>query len=833
MTGSSSPLFILYGSATGNAEHIAKEMASNFETTILSQSSSSYTASFDHVICAELDAFKKQKWAERWWSQPPTNKSQDKHGVIIVISTTGNGDAPENASKFVRYIKRKTTMDSIPFQQCIYAVLGLGDTNYDQFCNSGKIVDKKLNELGGTRCRPLACADEATGLEDVVEPWTETILQEIIKACFTEATIPITGAETIQKEAVVPETNGMNGAPPPPPPPPTTTTTTLNETSTSTTPSSSIGVQIARTLLNIPPDTPLSDISVQNLPSLPASRSSCELIKSTNNTDETTDGMLGRPRGLSLAESASTTSSSGIHYTYQRPFVSRVLQARYLTKTSLEAANMVHHEVLTQTGDQLTNEESFRKATSIYDQHFPLIPGSDTSSQQAERNGKRVLELTLSLPDDYTLEYAPGDSLGLVVENKPEAVAFVLKMFHTHHGIEPDQKISIDSNHPVTVEETVRRDFDLCSPIKNKRILHGLAQHATHKDEANTLLLLASKTEQGEALFRNYVDEQRLTVVDILREFPSCQSISLQGLLGILPSIPPRYYSVCSSPLDHKRLSLTVAFSVVDYMTPSLIVSGGYERGQRRIHGIATSRMELLCSSLLLPQSDQNGKDGTIAPTLKIFPKPTVEFRMPQTMATPLILIGPGTGIAPFMGFLSHRKATVTSSESKEVAQTVVEGTWRGGYDLDETDLSVTHGDASGLKLGVDFRNATIESVDLFFGCRHQDHDWLYQSEIEQMKKEGILENLYLAFSRDDNYPHKYVQDIMRGDTDCSQRLVNLIVNKHASVYVCGDGNAMAKDVQESIVELLGSHFQGGQDEAVKYLETMKTKKRFLLDIWS
>ena len=158
------PLFILYGSATGNAEHIAKDLAQKF----------SPTAAFDSVICAELDQY-KMKCLPTWETAPPDDAPFSKYGVIVVSSTTGNGDAPENAGRFARYIKRKSTVDIMPFRHCAFAVLGLGDTNYDKFCAVGKLADKKMLELGGTRAKALGLADEATGLEDVVEPWVESV----------------------------------------------------------------------------------------------------------------------------------------------------------------------------------------------------------------------------------------------------------------------------------------------------------------------------------------------------------------------------------------------------------------------------------------------------------------------------------------------------------------------------------------------------------------------------------------------------------------------------------------------------------------------------------
>jgi sulfite reductase alpha subunit-like flavoprotein len=365
-------------------------------------------------------------------------------------------------------------------------------------------------------------------------------------------------------------------------------------------------------------------------------------------------------------------------------------------------------------------------------------------------------------------------------------------------------------------------------------------------------------------------------VIDLLQAFPSTQGISLQDLLNILPGIPPRYYSVSSSPLHHQRLSLTVAFSVVDYLTPSFMTANGQELGQRRIRGLATRYLEAIASFLVAPsQSNSMVSDGGSLnghassdwkpSVVRIFPKPTVDFRMPSMLATPLILIGPGTGIAPFMGFLQHRHAlghvpTEEDSDQATAAQTVVEGTWRGGYDLEENELTLSKQDHSGLNRGADFRRTQgaapvaqdeIGSVDIFFGCRRANHDWLYRDEMTAFHEAGIVSRLYTAFSRDGasdgSGAFQYVQHIMLADQECRRRLVDLIVHQNAAVYLCGDGNAMAKDVQAAIIELLSTHealpshdehvkddtSSGGIDRAKAYLETMKQKQRFLMDIWS
>jgi len=93
--------------------------------------------------------------------------------LLIVCSTTGNGDSPENAGRFVRFVKRKTNHTSKPFPKLTYAVLALGDTNYSEFCACGCLIDKHLTNCGGTRFKSITMADEAVGLEEVVEVRSE------------------------------------------------------------------------------------------------------------------------------------------------------------------------------------------------------------------------------------------------------------------------------------------------------------------------------------------------------------------------------------------------------------------------------------------------------------------------------------------------------------------------------------------------------------------------------------------------------------------------------------------------------------------------------------
>jgi sulfite reductase alpha subunit-like flavoprotein len=870
------PVYVLYGSATGNAEHIAKDVAAKLSKR------------YKHVVCCELDGWKKRcpgimgaAASASASSNSSIQGSSPSCTLLVVSSTTGNGDPPENASRFVRTIKRKTT-SSDSFRNVSFAVLGLGDTNYDQFCAVGKLLDKKISELGGARLVPLACADEATGLEDVVEPWTDTVLQLMLG--------PQKKNEEKEEKK---KKNGVSAAAA------TATTTTSSvdsfpvSTAKSSQPSASIGSETIKAILGISPDATLEeglagdDVRAAPAPSsapsqeaMPHALSHCELYHPEDDEageaageangqvaapvqdsagavttathafdlhhhqqqQEQQEHRRRRSRGMSVGDNDTvSTASTGFLYNASRPYSSKIVKARYLTRTS---AGEVIAGLLLQKAEQEKIEgtaevEAIAARMNVLDEHF--CP-ADNDDDDDDVRAKRVLELTLQLPEDMTIEYAPGDSLGVVVDNPHDDVQFMLSVLSAQ-GLQPHTLLTVDGRR-VTVTEAVRSVLDLSTPGVPRRILSALAQHSVvSADDRTALRLLACKSKQGNAAYREYVEKQSVTVVRILQDFPSTQSVPWRSLFGMLTGIPPRYYSVSSSPLVTKS-SLTIAFSVVDYITPSLVVNG-QERGKRRIRGVATRYMEALVLPLLgvKPNGEMQGNDAPAAPVLRIFPKPTAEFRLPPSVHVPLILIGPGTGIAPFVGFVAHRQAqrrSQTTNRQRTAAETVVEGTWRGGYDLAEDELPVTPRDA--------IRHGTFDydpdrpnevhsgddpfdgAVDVYFGCRHKDHDWLYRDEMLTFQSDGAITNLYTAFSRDS--PQKvYVQHLMQR-VENQARIADMILNRDARVYVCGDGNAMAKDVQEALVEVLATDLPGGVDEARSYVERLKQDRRFLLDIW-
>ena len=158
-------VYVLYGSQTGNAEDIAKSI---------------YDLLCDNNIAPQLLSLNNTIKADSFAFVNAEENINATNKVIVVCSTTGNGDAPENANHFWRKFKNQKLPKNL-LSGIEYAVLGLGDTNYDRFCQMGKNLDKRFHDLGASRIIDLHCADEATGQEDVVNSFIEKVSKHFIE----------------------------------------------------------------------------------------------------------------------------------------------------------------------------------------------------------------------------------------------------------------------------------------------------------------------------------------------------------------------------------------------------------------------------------------------------------------------------------------------------------------------------------------------------------------------------------------------------------------------------------------------------------------------------
>ncbi len=352
-------------------------------------------------------------------------------------------------------------------------------------------------------------------------------------------------------------------------------------------------------------------------------------------------------------------------------------------------------------------------------------------------SAKETLHVELSL-EGSGLAYEPGDSLAVLPVNAPDVIKDILQTT----GLTGNEEVEVKNIGPKLLADALREDFDITSLSRN--VLKKLAE-ITHSATLTELLEEANKEE-----FKAYTEGRQ--IIDALHDFGS-KRISARDLASIFRKLPPRLYSIASSPLAHSgEVHLTVA--AVRYHT----------HGRKR-KGVA---------STYLPDLINTGDH------VPVFVQPNKNFRLPADGDTPVIMVGPGTGIAPFRAFVEHRAA-----------------------------------------LGAKGRNW------LFFGDQHYTYDFLYQLEWQDHLKSGALTRLDLAFSRDQ--PEKiYVQDRM---TEHGADLYAWL-EEGAHFYVCGDATRMAHDVHEALVAIVQNHGALTREDSEAYVENLKKSKRYQRDVY-
>ncbi|GGA61350.1 sulfite reductase subunit alpha [Edaphobacter acidisoli] len=352
-------------------------------------------------------------------------------------------------------------------------------------------------------------------------------------------------------------------------------------------------------------------------------------------------------------------------------------------------------------------------------------------------SSKLTLHMALSIADSK-VHYEAGDACGVIPQNDPGLVAQILD------GL----KFSGDEQVEVAKVGAISLYNALIDSLQVTRLSRKLVQAYAAMGNCQHLLDLLVPEQQ--AHFDKYIYDRG--VIDLLTEYPGVIT-DPSDLVAMLPRLTPRLYSISSSPLAHAgEVHTTVA--VVRYRSHNM------ERGG-------------VCSTMFADRT-------SIGDALPIYIQPNKKFRLPQDTDTPIIMIGPGTGIAPFRAFLHERRA-----------------------------------------LGSKGRNW------LFFGERSAKTDFLYKSEIEEMLAGKHLTLLDTAFSRDQE--HKiYVQDRMLEQASAFWHWLQ----DGASIYVCGDASRMAKDVDAALHTIAERQGHLDHEAARDYVLRLKEENRYHRDVY-
>jgi sulfite reductase (NADPH) flavoprotein alpha-component len=386
----------------------------------------------------------------------------------------------------------------------------------------------------------------------------------------------------------------------------------------------------------------------------------------------------------------------------------------------------------------LETKSTAQKAEAKHSRENPLL-AQLVEKRKLTHSASTKVTLHLAFSTEGSgLVYEAGDAFGVIPTNDPNLVAEIVQRL----GFNGNEQVPRGNTGSTTLHDALLHHLQIT------RLSRKIVQEYAKRGNCASLLQLLLADKQ--AALEEYVSARGL--VDLLAEFPGVVD-DPADLVAMLPRLTPRLYSISSSPAAHAgQVHATVA--VVRY------VSNRRERGG-------------VCSTLLADRA-------SLSDRLPIYIQPNKKFRLPADPNAPIIMIGPGTGIAPFRGFLHHRRA-----------------------------------------LGHTGRNW------LFFGERSSSSDFLYREELEGMLADGHLTRLDTAFSRD-QASKVYVQDRMAEQS----RLFWEWLQDGASVYVCGDASRMAKDVHAAIRAIAEKEGGMSRDGAEEYVTNLKDQHRYHRDVY-
>ncbi|NIE71303.1 sulfite reductase subunit alpha [Pantoea sp. ICBG 1758] len=372
--------------------------------------------------------------------------------------------------------------------------------------------------------------------------------------------------------------------------------------------------------------------------------------------------------------------------------------------------------------------------SSPYTKELPLTASFALNQKITGRlSDKDVRHIEIDLGDSG-LRYQPGDALGVWYENDAELVQELLQLV----WLKGDEQVTVQGK-TLPLAEALQTQFELT--VNTPQIVERYA--ALSRNEA-----LLALTEDKQKL-QSYA--QSFPIVDMVRQAPT--ELNTEQLTGLLRPLTPRLYSIASSQAESEsEVHITVG-------------AVRYEIDGRQRGGGASTWL-----------ADRVEEEGAI----RVFIEHNDNFRLPANPDAPVIMIGPGTGIAPFRAFMQQR-----------------DNDGAGGKNW------------------------------LFFGNPHFTEDFLYQVEWQKYVKQGLLTNIDLAWSRD-QAEKVYVQDKIRAKGAEVWRWIE----EGAHLYVCGDANRMAKDVEQALLDVVVEHGGMDRETADEFLSELRIERRYQRDVY-
>jgi cytochrome P450 / NADPH-cytochrome P450 reductase len=377
----------------------------------------------------------------------------------------------------------------------------------------------------------------------------------------------------------------------------------------------------------------------------------------------------------------------------------------------------------------------------------------------ASDRSTRHIEVQLPLG----MRYRVGDHLSVVPRNDPALVDSVARRFGflpadlVRLQVAEGRRAQLPAGEAISVGRLLTEFVEL-QQVATRKQIQIMSEHTRCPLTKPRLLGFVGDDAASTERYRTEIFEKRKSVFDLLEEYPACE-LPFHAFLEMLSLLAPRYYSISCSPSgEAERCSITTA-----------LVEGRARSGRGIYKGV--------CSTYLAGRRAGDTIHATVRET-------KAGFRLPDDPTVPIIMIGPGTGLAPFRGFLQERAARK----------------------------------AAGAALG---------PAMLFFGCRHPEQDFLYADELKAFAADGICE-LHTAFSRSGDRK-VYVQHLVAAEKD----KVWALIEQGAIIFVCGDGGRMEPDVKAALVAI-HRECTGADDKAgARWIEEMGAKDRYVLDVWA
>ena len=409
---------------------------------------------------------------------------------------------------------------------------------------------------------------------------------------------------------------------------------------------------------------------------------------------------------------------------------------------------------ITVTNRQVTNPvivSYHAQAAVVRDNRELLGAGADRSTRHVE----------VALPSG--VRYKAGDHLGVLPRNNINVIRRVM----LHFGLDAGSYVTIIANRgnhthlptdePAPLLGILGSCVELQDPATRSDI-EVMARYTRDPKQRSSLEGLVGTDDTSQTRFRNEVLARGRSLLDLLEDYPACD-MPFEVFLDRLPPLRPRYYSISSSPL----------------VSPDMVsITTGVLRGPARS---GTGEFGGVCSTYL----ESNAPNSTVFAFVR---EPTIAFRPPDDPQLPMIMIGAGTGLAPFRGFLQERAALRANG-------------------------------------------ASVATSLLFFGCRTSSDDYLYEDELRRYEADGVVK-VDAVFSREGDAERRYVQDAIIGRAD---EVWNLIDDQRANIYVCGNANTMAPGVRTALIQVFRMK-SGASTDGNSWLAGLRADGRFLEDIW-